>query len=224
VNKVNIFIFLGPPGSGKGTQCGLLHDRLNLSYISTGDLIRNEIAKQTELGKLVQSVVDSGKFIEDSTILNCLRLRLQDMDFNSKRIILLDGIPRNIIQANALLESLGDDIKGIISLEADLNVLIERFEKRFICTKCQRVSSLDKATFHLLSCEFCGSENSFLKRKDDDSSVVLKRFEVYREQTLPLTQYFTDKNLLCNFDALMPVEHIYVQIAHYILEKTHGTA
>lgn len=220
----NFFIFLGPPGAGKGTQCALLQERLGFTHVSTGALIRKEIASQSSLGKSVKAIVESGNYVDDKTIVACLLSHLSTFDHKANAVVLLDGIPRNIIQAEELKAIFGKQFQGVIALSADLEQLSERFIKRWSCTKCGKIESFDEAPSQDYVCPSCSAVSSYARRKDDEPEVVKSRLKIYTKQTEPLVDFYKKENMLYTFDALAPIEEIYVAIASLILQKVHGNS
>lgn len=216
---MNCFVFVGPPGSGKGTQSALLAERLVFTHISTGALIRQEIASGSNLGLEVKTLVESGGLVNDETIFDCLFHHLGALSCKQKETILLDGIPRNLNQAKALDETLGSQIAAVIYLSANPKQLIERFAKRWYCTACGRIESFNDAPLSNYSCQTCGKTKSYGRRKDDEPDVILSRFAIYQEQTKELLTFYKNQKILYEFDALQPIETTYVNIAFLILQK-----
>ena len=129
---MKVAIIFGPPGAGKGTQCSLLNSRLGFKTISTGAIIRQEIASQSHLGLQVKNIVESGQLVNDDVILSCLENALKSFPIENDSIILLDGIPRNLAQAaglNALLASFNGCVNKVISLQSNLESLLDRFSR-----------------------------------------------------------------------------------------------
>lgn len=216
---MNCFIFVGPPGSGKGTQSALLAERLSFTHVSTGALIRQEIASGSSLGLEVKTLVESGGLVNDKMIVECLFRHLDALSAKKKEIILLDGIPRNLNQAKTLDEILGSQITAVVYLSANPAQLIERFSKRWYCTTCGRIESFDNSPLSSYSCQACGKINSYGRRKDDEPEVILSRFAIYQEQTEALLTFYKNQKILYEFDALQPIEMTYVNIAFLILQK-----
>lgn len=219
---MNFFVLLGPPGAGKGTQSELLKQRLNFIHISTGDIIRREIAKQSELGKSVKAIVESGHFVDDQTILKCLSSHLGGLSLRPDDVVLLDGIPRNLPQADALDHLLSNKLLGIIALTADVDNLVERFQKRWFCQACSSIVSLNNSPTSDTVCVHCGAKNTLIRRKDDDPAIVRERFKIYADQTSSLLKFYSERKILHEFNALDSVEKLYVQIANCIIQKIDG--
>jgi adenylate kinase len=220
---MKIIVFLGPPGVGKGTQCSLLSTRLGVKHISTGAIIRQEIASESELGLRVKGIVETGHLVDDQSIFSCLENALTSMQPKHNDIILLDGIPRNLSQAKDLdlvLNKFSSKVDLVLSLSADLDKLIERFERRWTCSSCGKIEAIPQQTNigHFV-CTGCGKQGTMFRRKDDEPETVRKRFTVYQKETLPLASFYTDKNNLCVIDGLRHPEFVYAEIVSILLRK-----
>jgi adenylate kinase len=189
-------ILLGPPGVGKGTQAQNLSEAWNIPRISTGDILREAVQQRTPLGMKVQAAMNGGRLVEDEVIIGIVRERLARPD--TDRGYILDGFPRTLPQAEALsmlLNGFGKPIQRVVSLEAEDEELVRRLSGRRSCPSCQRV-------YHLVSCppkrdEVCdGCGTALRQREDDRPEVIRKRLTVYRQETLPLVEYYTKKGLL----------------------------
>lgn len=196
-------VLLGAPGSGKGTQSQLLVKRHAVPQISTGDLLREAVAKGSELGLRAKSAMDAGKLVDDGTVLGMIRERLAQPDAAGGFI--LDGFPRNIAQAEALngmLAGIGKPLEAVVLLNLDLGVLFKRLTGRRICQKCGEVfnifTSPPDAAAHLAK---RGHEPDLIQRPDDKEEVIGKRLEVYDAQTKPLVKFYGDAGLLRIVDA-----------------------
>lgn len=191
-------VFLGAPGSGKGTQADLLSAELNLPMISTGNALRKEVEEQSEIGKLAKSYMDSGKLVPDEVVIDIVANRLNIQDCANGFI--LDGFPRNIDQAKILEEIKKIDL--VINFEANEEELVKRISGRFSCKNC---GSVYNHYFKPLQkegvCDRCGSID-FLSRVDDNESTVKNRLKVYHESTFPLIQFYQKKNLLVSIQSV----------------------
>ncbi len=184
-------VILGAPGAGKGTQAGLLADRLGIPTISTGNLLRAAMQQGTELGKQVKEAMDAGKLVSDELIIQLVKERLGQED--CKNGYLLDGFPRTLAQAKAL--SGFAKIDGALSIEVSDSEIEHRMEGRRICSKCQ-------ATYHVEDnppkvegiCDKCGGQ--LVIRKDDTHDVVENRLHIYHEETEPVKEYYRQEGLL----------------------------
>ena len=174
-------ILLGPPGAGKGTQAGRIADRYGVPAISTGEIFRSNISKGTELGKLAQSFTDRGELVPDSVTNPMVRERLEQDDAEGG--FLLDGYPRNLDQAHVLADMLGEmdvDLDAVLEITADEEVLVQRMLKR--------------------------AEEQH--RADDTEDVIRHRFEVYREQTAPMSAYYREQGQLVSVDGIGTIEEV----------------
>ena len=188
-------ILLGSPGAGKGTQAKVLTKELDILHISTGDILRKAIEEKTPLGLKAKKYMDKGYLVPDNLIINLIKERLKRED--CKKGFLLDGFPRTIPQAEALEEI--SNIEKVIKLKIENDVAIERLSGRRTCKGCG-------AMYHVIYlpskregiCDRCGEE--LIIREDDKEEAVLKRLEVYREETRPLIEYYKKKGLLAIID------------------------
>ena len=220
---MKLVILLGPPGVGKGTQCSLLSSRLGYKHISTGTIIRNEIKSKSELGLRVQSLVESGNLVDDKTILSCLEKAIYELNCPSDTTILLDGLPRNLAQANQLdiiIKKTGFDSFKVVCLDADTDLLTQRFESRFTCSNCSAVESiinnkdLDLSSY---KCKSCGTAGVVFRRRDDEASTVKHRLDLYEKETLPLVDFYKGKKNISFVNGLLPPELVYVRVASFLI-------
>jgi len=220
---MKVAIIFGPPGAGKGTQCSFLSKRLGFTHISTGAMIRQEIASQSDLGLKVKNIVESGRLVEDDVILSCLESVLKTVSLQQDSLILLDGIPRNVAQAEGLQDLLASfqlKINKVVLLQADLDRLVERFSRRWTCNACGQIASISQhADISEYVCPACHAKGSMTRRKDDELETVKQRFSVYQEETAPLISYYQDKDVFEVVDALHSPEFVYVKIASILLQS-----
>jgi adenylate kinase len=191
-------VLLGAPGSGKGTQSQLLVKAYGVPQISTGDLLREAVARGTELGKLAKAAIDAGSLVDDAIVLGMIHERLAQSD--AAKGFILDGFPRNLAQAAALeamLAKVGKPLEAVVLLNLDLGVLFKRLTGRRICQDCGRVFNvLTSPSGTVPHCEKCGDAPRLIQRPDDREEVIGKRLEVYEQQTKPLIQFYRDNGLL----------------------------
>lgn len=196
-------ILLGPPGAGKGTQAKRLYDRHKLVQLSTGDMLRAEVASGSPLGKQAKQVMEAGQLVSDAIVIGIIDKRIDAPDCKSGFV--LDGFPRTEKQAIALDEMLtrkGKKIDGVIELAVDEDALVERISGRFACAKCG-AGYHDKFQRPKKEgvCDVCGG-TEFTRRKDDNAETVKARLKAYREQTAPILPYYKKKGLLQRVDGM----------------------
>ncbi len=201
-------VLLGPPGVGKGTQAKILAEKTGLAHISSGDLFRENIKNQTELGKLAQSYMNKGELVPDDVTIAMIRERISRPDCQSGAI--LDGFPRTPTQAKALKEMLvefGGDVDYVPFINADDEVLITRLSGRWTC---RANGHIFHATFNPPKqagvCDLDGSE--LYQRDDDKVETVTRRIQVYSEQTAPLIAYYREAGKLIEIDGAQPIEQV----------------
>jgi adenylate kinase len=185
-------LFIGPPGSGKGTQSKLLHDRYGLAHLSTGDMFREAIARQTEVGLKAKGFMDRGEYVPDAVVIDLIRERLGAEDCRSGFI--LDGFPRTRAQAEALdvlLDGMKRRLDAVFYFDLATEVLVGRLSSRRTCKNCNRVVSADQVRDALsVECSRTGGTCEFIQRSDDQPEVVRKRIEVYQTQTAPIISHY----------------------------------
>ena len=186
-------ILLGAPGAGKGTQAELLREALCIPSISTGNMLREAMANGSALGKQVKDYMDSGSLVPDDVILSIVAERVAQSD--CKNGFILDGVPRTLVQAEAL-DAKGVCIDRVVSLEVDDQKIVSRMSGRRVCTACG-------ATYHIVNnptktegvCDLCGKEVAI--RKDDTPETVQHRLDVYHASTEVLKDYYRKQGKLC---------------------------
>ena len=177
------FILFGPPGAGKGTQAKMLIDKFKIVQISTGDMLRDEVKSQSDLGKSAKSIMDRGDLVSDNIIIAMIKKRIQMSDCNNGFI--LDGFPRTLNQAielEGLLEDLKIKIDNVIQIEVDENLLLERINKRAL-------------------------ENESI-RNDDNSSILKNRIIVYKKDTMPVIDYYKNLKKLNTINGMQSIEKV----------------
>jgi adenylate kinase len=199
-------VLLGAPGSGKGTQSQLLVTAYGIPQISTGDLLREAVAKGTELGVRAKAAMDQGHLVDDATVLGMIRERIALPD--AANGFILDGFPRNIAQAEALqkmLVSLSTPLDSVVLLNLDLKILFKRLTGRRICQDCGKV-------FNVYTSPPPEGKHRVIQRPDDREEVIGKRLEVFEAQTKPLIKYYETAGLLRIVDADADVDTVFKSI------------
>ena len=185
-------MFLGAPGAGKGTQAEVVSERYNIPAVSTGALLREAIAKGTELGKKAKDYIDGGALAPDDVVIGIIKERLAADDCSGGFI--LDGFPRTVAQAIAL-DEMGIKMDGVISIEVADEVIIRRLGGRRLCGKCGSSYHVDyKPTAVAGICDKCNGE--LVTRADDKPEVIKSRLDVYHKQTEPVKDFYAAKGVL----------------------------
>ncbi len=215
----NYIVLLGPPGAGKGTQAQIISKKLNLAHISSGDLFRENLKNETELGKLAQSFMSRGELVPDDVTIAMIQTRLQKPDCS--RGALLDGFPRTPAQAEALSEMLAKwqaEISCVPYIYVAAEILIERLSGRWTCPVCgfvyhEKFNPPKRAGI-------CDLDDAKLNQRDDDKSETVKhRIEVYMTQTSPLIDYYRLKGLLVEIDGTLPIDQVTEELLMAIEER-----
>ncbi|MCS6837768.1 MAG: nucleoside monophosphate kinase [Bdellovibrionaceae bacterium] len=187
---ISVWLFMGPPGSGKGTQAKRLKELGGFEHLSTGDVLRDEIQTQSELGITIKSIVDRGELVPDGIMIDLIQKYLSNYPKEGTRI-LLDGFPRTLSQGRALLERASQGlfkIEGVIWFQVSEQVLIKRAANRRICQRCAAIYNLESKPPRTEGiCDLCGG--ILIQRGDDNPAVVAKRIGTYNSQTAPLLSF-----------------------------------
>jgi adenylate kinase len=194
-------VLLGAPGSGKGTQAGLLEKRYGCAHISTGDILRRNLKDRTDLGLRAGGFMEKGELVPDALVIEMVEKRLGETD--TAKGFLMDGFPRTLPQAEAfetMLEKIGQSLDAIVLLKIDEERLIRRLTHRRSCRSCGKIWSLLAIPAGAAEvCPDCAGE--LYQREDDGESVIRKRLEVYRAQTAPLVSWYEKTEKLQSVDA-----------------------
>ena len=208
------FIFLGPPGCGKGTQTDILSKELNLPHVDTGSLLRKNISEKTEIGKIAQGYIDKGQLVPLEVVSTVIKNRLMEDD--CKNGYILDGFPRSIEQAGALdkiIEELNQKIEmTAVYFDIPTEVLVERLVNRRSCPKCGKIYNIKTSAPKVENkCDDCKVD--LIQRKDDTKETALLRFETYKKETHPLLDFYTKRGVLKTINANQPVKDVWAELA-----------
>ncbi len=187
-----IIILLGPPGSGKGTQANFIQSKLSIPHLSTGDILRQSVKNETNLGSKVKDIMAKGKLVSDELVLDVIKERVSQSDCDQGFI--LDGYPRNIVQAeslNMVLKDINRNIDKILFLDVDFAVLHSRIESR-------------------------SKENDKEKRADDTSEVLIKRLDEYKSQTAPLGEYYSNDKKFKKINGMNSISQVSLDIENFL--------
>ena len=187
-----IIILLGPPGSGKGTQANFIQNKLSIPHLSTGDILRQSVKNETDLGNKVKNIMAKGELVSDDLVLDLIKERVSQSDCDQGFI--LDGYPRNIVQAeslNMVLKDINRNIDKILFLDVDFAVLHSRIESR-------------------------SKENDKEKRADDTSEILIKRLDEYKSQTAPLGEYYSNDKKFKKINGMNSISQVSLDIENFL--------
>ncbi len=212
-----VYILLGPPGAGKGTQARMLEVRFGLVQLSTGDLLRAAVANQTESGVKADSIMQAGGLVPDEIVVAILRERLNQPDCGTG--VILDGFPRTSGQAvalDAVLVENDQKIGAVISFVVDDSEMVTRISGRYTCASCgEGYHDTFKTPKQAGVCDVCGS-TEMIRRADDNPGTVKQRLAAYHAQTAPLISYYQDQGVLRSVDAMGKIEEIGENLAQIV--------
>jgi adenylate kinase len=219
-NKRLAIIMLGPPGAGKGTQARMMSEALNFPHISTGDMLREALKNQTELGKKAKAFMESGALVPDELVDAIVAERLGRKDCD--RGFILDGYPRTIAQAEALRTLFDKDGAKILTLGVEVgdSVLIGRLSSRWTCPQCGKMfnANLDPSRIKG-QCDECGT--ALIQRKDDTAEVIAERLQVYHKTTQPLIRYYQEQKAYVEINGDKAVNEIFDSIIGIVKSRAN---
>ena len=212
-------IFIGPPGSGKGTQAKRLAARFDIPHISTGDMLREAVAAGTPVGQQAASIMAAGQLVPDDLMIQMIDERLARPD--AEKGFILDGFPRTLVQAEKL-DSLVGNGKGdlrVLQLLVPDDAIVRRITLRRTCAQCGAIYHLEnQPPANDGICDRCGAE--VIARPDDTEEAVRKRLESFHRQTMPVATFYKSKNVLRTVDGIGPVDEVFERIEQSLVGET----
>lgn len=201
-------VLLGPPGAGKGTLASRLAQEFGFLHVSTGDMLREEVARGTPLGQLARGYMSRGELVPDEVILSMVRQRV-----DAQKGVLFDGFPRTVAQAEGLERFTTVDV--VVFLEVERDEVVRRLSSRRVCKDCGAVYNLITQPPHQPGkCDRCGGE--LIQREDDKPEVVARRFEVYMKDSAPLVDYYAKKGILRRVRADRSPDEVFREVAELL--------
>lgn len=211
-------VLMGLPGAGKGTQADLIIKDFNIPHISTGNIFRAAIKNQTKMGKKAKSYIDAGNLVPDEVVNGIVAERLAQDD--TKKGFMLDGFPRNLVQAKALNKMLEDDgrqLDAVINIHVAPDVLVDRLSARFMCKNCgasyNRLYHKPKVEG---TCDVCGG-HEFFQRDDDKPATVKNRLDVNIKLNTPLVDFYKNQGVLHNINGEQSIEDVYKDVREVLV-------
>lgn len=204
-------VLLGAPGAGKGTQAAKIVETYGYPHISTGDILRASVEKQTPLGLEAKRYMDAGELVPDLVVIGLVKSRLSESD--AEKGFILDGFPRTTNQAEALdreLASLGKQIDAAIAINVDAEALVKRLTSRRTCANCGRITNVTEGA----TCKECGG--TLTQRDDDNETTVRNRLDVYERSTAPLIEYYDAKGVLHIIDGDRPMDAVWADVKNVL--------
>lgn len=203
---------MGPAGAGKGTMSDLILKEYDIPHISTGDMLRDNVRNNTELGNLAKSYMDAGNLVPDDVIIAMVEKRLQEND--CQKGYLLDGFPRTLVQAEAfekIENKIGKPVECVIALEVGFDTLVERITGRRICPKCGAIYHIHNKPSKVEGiCDVCGSE--LTQRKDDTVEQLTVRMDSYEKSTKPVIDFYDKRGIVSYIDASQETAAVFEKV------------
>ncbi|MGB2580024.1 adenylate kinase [Elusimicrobium simillimum] len=209
-----IVVLLGAPGAGKGTQADLIKEKYGLEHISTGNLLREEIAKGTEIGKEAAKLIDNGNLVPDEMVSGLLKTALE----NRGKGVILDGYPRTKAQAEALhviIKGMSEKIRAVINIQLPEDEIVKRIVMRRQCNNCGNVFNLRFIKNFDGHCPKCGSTDIY-QRADDNEEAANHRIEVYKQQTVPVVEFYKGKTYYKEVDGNQEKQKVFEEIEKFL--------
>lgn len=208
-NMNKVIIIFGPPGSGKGTQAEKIVQKYGFSYFGTGDLIREEAGKETEIGQKFREILTDGKgrLVPDELIEQFVTGKLKSIDLNKG--VVFDGYPRTINQANSLKNILLGIKPSTLILKVDPSAVINRVLTRRICENCEKIFENPEKQ-GIVKCDACGG--NLIQRTDDNAEVIKSRIDIYEKETAPLIDFYQKEGKIIEIDSNPPIEDVWQEI------------
>ena len=213
MTECRILVFLGAPGAGKGTQTTRLVREFRMKHLSTGEALRQKAGEDTLLGNQARESMERGELVSDELVAEVVREYMTD--FRDSTGFILDGFPRNLAQAELLKEIAGKTPIWVINIQVDEEVVIKRLSGRRQCMECGRISNVNFSPPRQEDvCDACGAK--LVQRPDDFPDVIQRRLQVYREQTKPLTDFYSKKGCYFEVDGNQDAETVFKRISAYL--------
>ena len=216
-------VFLGAPGAGKGTQGKELCAGYEILHISTGDMLRDEVSRGSQLGLRARQYMDAGKLVPDDVMIGMVAARIDCPD--AAKAWILDGFPRTLPQAESLdrtLDAAGQGLSHVVFFQVPEEVLIQRLTSRWTCSDCGAIwNSMFKPPRQAGTCDLCGGQLS--QRSDDRPEAVSQRLSVYGSQTEPLLGYYQDRGVLVQVDANRPLKEVQQSLIEVLSNESEIT-
>ncbi len=214
-------ILFGPPGSGKGTQAKLLSEKFGVPHISTGDVLREAVTKQTELGQKAKGYLDEGDLVPDSIMIGLIREVLSSE--RARKGFILDGFPRTVAQAYALdelFEEMGIRLDRVVSLRVEHDEIIRRLTSRLTCKQCRSVyNETQLSASDDMRCPSCGG--TLYHRKDDTPETARHRLDVYLKDTKPLKDFYRQSGRFTQIDGMQKIDQVQGMIEDIVRSTEH---
>ncbi|MDA3838727.1 MAG: adenylate kinase [Candidatus Delongbacteria bacterium] len=212
------FLLLGAPGSGKGSQAELLEKEYGIVQVSTGDLLRDAVSNNTDIGIKAKDNMERGELVRDELVLKLLSERIKKHDCDSG--VIFDGFPRNIEQTKLLenlLKERGKKLNLVVNIDVPFDIIISRLSSRRVCRGCGKGYNMISNPPKGENCDSCGGE--IIIRDDDKEDVVRNRLDVYDKNTKPLIAHYSQKGIMINMNGVGKIADIYEELTKYIKEK-----